>query len=123
MEKIEKHLWEIGHPYYCEETNYYMSPDTKDSWGSPLKYNSFKEYLEDFGGNIDIDLDRNFIFRWDWEKEGKKSTLKIFLMLQRKGTYRVITINNMRNKDEDEVKKHLKKSWERMKLTWEGISY
>jgi hypothetical protein len=51
------HLWEIDHPYYCAEGNYYKNGmhDVYDSWAS---------FYEDWGDN---DPDLNLVFRWDWK--------------------------------------------------------
>lgn len=54
------HLWEIHHPYYCAEGNYYKPlsecHDEYDSWAQ----------FYDERGTMDDDL--NLVFRWDWKR-------------------------------------------------------
>ena len=136
---MTKKLWEIEHPYYCTESYYYTRTPTK-GWGAPQKYSTFGEYLKEWE---DPDLDMNFVFRWDWQRltpekfedegfdevtdaslnsEGNFSELKLFLMMQRKGCKKIITIQKMEDSDNDAVIKHLLPKWENMKATWAGIS-
>jgi len=122
------HLWEINHPFYCEEEGYYYNSTQISGWGKPMNYNSFSAYLSEWS---DADLDMNFIFRWDWQDwrtdefhekgDEKRSELRLFLMMQRKGCKKVITIK-MQDSDEPAVIKHLKPYWKNMEKTWEGIS-
>lgn len=81
------HLWEIDHPYYAEEGNYYSSRDCHDEFES---WSDFKE-----SGVFDADRDMNLIYRWDWYKHDPADyelpdvmpegvTLKIYIMGQRK---------------------------------------
>lgn len=52
------HLWEIKHPYYCEEGNYYAN-------GNHLSYGSWSEFHAEWGS---LDQDYNAVFRWDWKR-------------------------------------------------------
>lgn len=134
----DKKLYEIKHPYYCEEGGYYYRTPSA-GWGAPMNYESFSAFLQDWQ---DADLDMNFIFRWDWQRytpeefkdehyedlqdsdkntDGNFSQLKLFYMLQRKGCKKVVTIK-MLDSDEIKAKEFLSKAWEHMKLTWEGVS-
>jgi hypothetical protein len=134
-------LYETAHPYYCEEGGYYYRiPD--EGWGAECHYNSIQEYLDDWSG---ADGDMNFIFRWDWEyftpeeykeeyhdnfdtnrrqanNQGDYSVITIFYMMQRKGCKKIIKIFGAEKEDEPALKKHLKKHWECMRKTWEGVS-
>ena len=115
------HLWEIDHPYYCNEGNYYA----RESVGS--EYKRWQDFLEE---NKDVDLDLNLIFRFDWVEEEDSYTgddnyrngiLKIFWMGQRKGLYRYSLVEVCRA-DESAIIEFLKIRWERLRLLWEPIS-
>lgn len=119
-----KHLWEINHPYYCCEQNYYCSLEQ-----TIAKYKSFAGYLDD---NEDENLDLNLIFRWDWDEvddDGepvkfngdiyhRNGKLSLFYMGQRRGLYRC-TIIDVCRADEESVKIFLRKRWEKIKELWE----
>jgi hypothetical protein len=85
------HLWEINHPYYCNEGNYFASESVES------EYDSWAGFFEEEG---DSDFDMNLVFRWDWRKAdpdeehwgNKTDVLLIFWMGQRKGLYRYSTI-------------------------------
>lgn len=142
------HLWDHSHPYYCEESGYYYNISAIDGWGAPLEYNSWTDFIND--GWHKADHDMNFLFRWDWymytkeqfaenygmehledtlrdepnafEPHGYMGELKLFLMMQRKGCKKVITIKNMQPEDEPSVRNYLADRWETMKKVWGGIS-
>lgn len=54
----EQRLWEINHPYYCNEGNYFER-------GMHEVYQSWADFYEDWGTN---DPDLNLVFRWDWKR-------------------------------------------------------
>lgn len=87
------HLWEINHPYYCEQGNYYV-PGTR--WHEVHNsYDSWAEFISEWG---DADPDRNLVVRWDWRRpdpsdyaDGEElppDTLEVFWVLQRKAVLR-----------------------------------
>lgn len=95
---MSKHLWEVGHPYYCNESNYY-APGNDQPFA---RYKSFADFMAEEG---DSDMDYNLLFRFDWteecyDEEGEErppfngdvnyrnGELKLFWMGQRKGLYR-----------------------------------
>ena len=51
------HLWEIKHPYYCNEGNYFARESCCTEYGS------WADFMEEGG---DSDFDMNLVFRWDW---------------------------------------------------------
>ena len=53
-----KHLWEVDHPFYCNEGNYYA-----DGCGSECA--SWADFIASMG---DADLDMNLLFRFDWKE-------------------------------------------------------
>ena len=126
MKITKKHLWEIKHPYYCEEHNYYQNLNEEQ-----VTFKSWKDFLEDFG---EADDDYNFLFRWDWiineDSEGNSAIsgdpnyrdgeLKLFFMGQRKGMYWSNSISVCQN-DEKEIIKYLKKRASYMKKLWEPL--
>lgn len=123
------HLWEIDHPYYCNDGNYFASGNDQPT----CHYKTFGEFIEAEG---DSDFDLNLIFRWDWQegedyglptvKEDqdvyyRNGRLCIYWMGQRKGLYRWTTIEVCRA-DESDIIKFLKPRWNHMRKLWEGIS-
>lgn len=81
MTTTEPHLWDIDHPYYCNEGNFYER-------GLHNHFASWDEFTETlfFSG----DRDQNLLFRWDWRKPGfhdweGEEYLLLFFVIQRKG--------------------------------------
>jgi len=124
---MNKRLWEIEHPYYCSESNYYAP-------GNDQPYQSYKSWGEFDQEYRDSDLDMNLVFRWDW-REGEEwelpefngdvnyrnGKLLIFFMGQRKGLYRWVDIEVCRA-DEPSVIEFLSVRWDHLKLMWEPFS-
>lgn len=91
---MSKHLWEVEHPYYCNESGYFHTQEKhKTIW----EFSSWAEYAAEMG---DSDLDYNLLFRWDWREGGdnedgssefngdvnyRNGRLYLFVMHQRKG--------------------------------------
>lgn len=115
------HLWDVEHPYYCNQGNYFAN-DCGQRFGSWGDFASAE-------GNADLDL--NLVFRWDWEVRGDSDSkrdphpddnyradkLLLFYMGQRKGLYRYAVIEVCRA-DEPAVKAWLAVRWEHMKKLW-----
>jgi hypothetical protein len=55
---MTKHLWEVKHPYYMSEGNYYARD-------CHTEFKSWGEFLSEWG---DADLDYNYVVRWDWRE-------------------------------------------------------
>ncbi len=121
---MDKHLWEIDHPYYCNESNYYARESVGDH---------HKTWADFFAEYADADLDMNLLFRFDWvEGEDhdlqpfngdvyyRNGILKIFWIGQRKGLCRYSTIEVCRA-DEEQVKDFLRPRWGHIVTLWEGI--
>lgn len=116
------HLWEVDHPYYCNQGNYYARGNEQPF----AKYSSWAAFTDEQG---ESDFDMNLVFRWDWrkadpdgEKWGNKTDeLQIFFMGQRKGLYRWVEIE-VSDTDEPAVKAWLSRRWDYLKLLWEGVS-
>lgn len=123
-----KRLWEIKHPYYCTEGQYFS---TQSNYQTITEFKSWHDFLEEWG---DADKDYNFLFRWDWDEldsETGENTfngdeyyrngrLKLFYMLQRKG-YHSCCIVDVCRADEPHVAKFLREHWEHMRVMWEPI--
>ena len=103
------HLWEVDHPYYCAEGNYYSNDCT-------FEHDSWADYLDEFG---DADKDYNLVFRWDWQydRQSDKHVLALFHMHQRKGRF-VAHIVSVKASDEDSVREYLTGYAEHMRLLW-----
>lgn len=138
---MSNHLWEVKHPYYCNETNYFASG--KDSRDTQFNYESFEDFLSEWG---DADPDMNLVFRWDWEEitqeaydelmeeeeeseltpftgddTVKSGHLKIFFFMQRKG-YFCYTCTLVSRSEEPIIKAYLKEKWDYYKKLWEPLS-
>lgn len=135
----KRKLWEIDHPFYVEEGNFYENHchNTYDSWSS---------FVND--GIPFIDEDLNFLYRWDWKKmdqsdyflddlvskESQKQVLKgygrvscvpdhllLFYILPRKPKTISFEIQ-VEKEDEPVIRDWLKTKWEYMKTMWEPLS-
>jgi len=138
------HLWEIDHPYYCSEGNFYKN-------GCHTRFGSWEEFASPttfgpagFGGNVlyDWDDDLNFLFRWDWKKAdpddyflspgddddetaafeeaAKADTLMLFFMAQRKGRNMSAEVA-VTEADEPAVRAWLETKAEYMRKVWEPL--
>ncbi len=123
-----KHLWEVDHPYYCNEGNYFARESCESL------YRSFADFLEAEGGG---DMDLNLLFRWDWtetvyDDEGdekpsfngdvnyRNGRLKLFWMGQRKGLYRWSIVDVCRA-DEPQVIEYLRPRFLHLVSLWSPL--
>ncbi|GGE18472.1 hypothetical protein GCM10011390_42070 [Aureimonas endophytica] len=118
------HLWEVHHPYYCNDGNYY-SNEAYHEW------KSWDEFFAEFG---DSDLDYNAIFRFDW-RDGedwgatdyngddyyRNGHLHIYWVGQRKGLFHVSVIDVCRA-DEPAVIAFLRPRFEYLMALWSPLS-
>lgn len=110
-----RHLWEVDHPYYCAEANWYSNE-------AYLRYDSWAYFIEDWG---DLDLDLNHVFRWDWHEPDEDNThgrLQIFVMLQRKGLFKPIDVFGVTPEDEPSVRAWLERHWDKIGEMWAPIA-
>ena len=126
-----EHLWEIDHPYYCSESNFF-------SRGYNIQYGSWESFVEAEGDN---DFDMNLVFRWDWkanefldvdtvetrrayaDRFGDRDhawTLHVFWMGQRKGIFRVTEVQVCKA-DEPAVREWLTLRARHMRVLWEPL--
>ena len=109
----------IEHPYYCSTSNYYSNEASEH-------YDTFEEFYENWH---DADIDMNLIFRFDviedrYDNDKPKGTYHayIFIMLQRKGIFKPITIDRFMPEDEPKAIELLRKHWKQIKKAWKPIS-
>ena len=108
------HLWEVKHPYYSADSNFYAPGMEHETWA---------DFIDAEG---DSDFDMNLLFRFDWikadadnEQDGDK--LFLFWMGQRKGLYRWSVID-IKDADEDAVRAWLKPRFDHLKKLWEPLT-
>lgn len=113
-------LKETNHNYQnCLMGNFY---DNKCTW----VLNSWNEFKNTHAGFIDqnkFDDTYNFVFRYDINKlDNGKYCLELCIMLQRKGIYTHLYINNIDKETlNTEVKEWLKDRYKYMKSLWNEI--
>jgi hypothetical protein len=121
------HLWEVDHPYYCSENNYFSSECHQE-------FDSWQDFIEEEG---DADLDMNLVFRFDWvPKEHEKleqeddegnpfqpdsDVLQVFFVGQRKGLFRSASVK-VNRQDEESVKEYLKPRLAHLMKMWEPLT-
>lgn len=129
-----KRLWEVKHPYYCSDSNYYVggAPQRIDTFGFHRDFQPFDHFEYDswdaFEEWKDSDMDYNLVFRWDWkiadpddydeDEEVPQEIFSIYVMMQRKGRFVILSFPAKRE-EEPEIREWLKPRWEHMKLLWE----
>ncbi len=118
-----KHLWEVDHPYYCSEGNFYSHEPYAwhDCW-------------DDFG-MVDSDPELNLLFRWDWtppteedcetiafseDESVKESTLQLFFVMQRKGIFCCREIKVARS-EEPKIRDWLQSRLPHLLALWEPL--
>ncbi|MEU0393869.1 hypothetical protein ABZ208_14000 [Streptomyces sp. NPDC006208] len=111
------HLWEIDHPYYANEGNYYKG-------GLHNLFASWDEFTT--STFFDGDRDLNLVYRWDWRKPGHHEhegaeTLLLFFMLQRKAICCSAEIP-VTEADEPRVRWFLQDCAQTMRQIWEPIA-
>jgi hypothetical protein len=123
-----KRLWEVDHPYYCSESNFFARDCSSH-------YDRWQDFVE---VSHDEDFDMNLIFRFDWippwingdsnnpiEWQGDENyrdcTLKLFYIGQRKGLFRSVTIDVCRA-DEPKVRAFLLKRLMHLQKLWEPFT-
>lgn len=115
---------ETNHSYYCSESNYYV--DGYNNFGRN-NYEDFKTFLNDWCLNDGtIDWDYNLCFRYDIHQKQTGETvdgfeLWLFFILQRKGIYRPVHIENITQDDMPVLETLLKSQWEYIKAQWSEI--
>lgn len=118
--KADRHLWEVDHPYYCNESNFYSNEC----------HASYKTWASFFESEGDSDPDMNLLFRFDW-REGedwgsgeytgddyyRNGLLQLFWVGQRKGLFRCTEIEVCRA-DEPAVREWLQSRFDYFLKLW-----
>jgi len=111
-------LWEVDHPYYPSQGNYFSNDCHTD-------YASWAEFMEEEG---DSDLDMNLVYRWDWQVPAPDDyipfdaplpaeTLDLFYVGQRKALHRSVSVE-VRREDEPAIREWLTVRAEHMRRVW-----
>lgn len=122
---MSKHLWEVKHPYYMSEGNYFSND-------CHTEFKSWAEFLDEFG---DSDQDYNWFVRWDWlegEDWGagayngddyyRHARFMLQLIGQRKAKLLSFEVAVCRA-DEPAILEFLKPRWEYMQTMWLPFSH
>lgn len=105
------HLWDVDHPYYCEESNFYKA-------GLVGEFASWQTFIDE----CEHDVDLNLLFRWDWTQfEDEGDTLRLHFMTQRKGAYRSAIVSVTKD-NERAVREYLAERWAHMMTLWAPLS-
>ena len=113
----DAHLWEIDHPYYCAEGNFFKN-------GQHATWESWKTFAEDTVF-VTGDRDLNLLFRWDWRKPGHHDWdggeyLLLFFVIQRKA-FNCSHEIPVTAEDEPAVRAFLGECAQAMRATWEPL--
>lgn len=92
----------ISHSYYCNNTNFY-SNDCFEI------YETFLDFLDEWGGTDTDTIDMNLIFRWDvcLDEEKGHYSMKIFRVKQRKGIFCCQHIDKVTDEDINSILEYL----------------
>jgi hypothetical protein len=103
----------IAHPYYSSENNFYSNDASEN-------YKTWTDFYEEYH---DEDIDRNLIFRWDITKKEDCGIycMKVFIINQRIGIYRPISIDHLDDKDAPQIREFLKQHLDRLIEMWKPI--
>lgn len=116
------HLWEVDHPYYAAEGNFYA----RDCHS---RYESWAEFTETtfYSG----DRDMNLLYRWDWLswqrhpdpdlRSDSPDVLMLFFILQRKAIACSTSIA-ITDEDEPAVREWLAECAKTVTAIWEPIT-
>lgn len=125
------HLWEVKHPYYMTEGNYYSNECTH-------VFETWQDFLDEWG---DADMDMNWFVRWDWmestpeeaeeneddsdlyngDDNRRHATFLLQCIGQRKANLQSCRISVCRN-DEAAILEYLRPRWEYMRQMWAPLS-
>lgn len=119
----DQHLWEIDHPYYCAEGNYFKA-------GQHAIFESWADFTETLFHSYDRDL--NLLFRWDWQSyrrspdpllqdDSADDELLLFFVLQRKACLCSVGIK-VTDADEPAVRKWLTGCAQTITTLWEPLN-
>ena len=114
MTELNKKLWEIEHPYYMCEGNYYKN-------GHHHEFESWESFIQEMG---DADLDYNRIHRWDFSTDDElgRNSVKFYYVMQRKAVLASYMVwIDLNDETERKIREFLKPHAEYNAKLWEGI--
>lgn len=124
LSPVAPHLWEVDHPYYASEGNYYAPPRECHT-----EFSSWRSFTQSTFHSGDRSL--NLLYRWDWTSPTRDPDedlrhegldyLSLFFILQRKAI--ACSVNVVVN-DEDEplVREWLAKCAKTVAAIWAPIN-
>jgi hypothetical protein len=104
----------ISHPYYSSDSNYY----SKDAAQTHETWQGFYE------GEKNLDIDLNLCFRFDvkHDEETGLYCAYVFIIQQRKGIYRPVTIYSVTEEDVPTMIEYLQRHYDKIKELWQPFS-
>ena len=110
------HLWDVDHPYYACEGNYFASDHH-------TRLTDWRDFTDTTFYNFD--RDQNLLYRWDWRKPGHHDwdgaeTLSLYFMLQRKAIACSVEMP-ISEADEPAVREFLQECAQHITAIWEPI--
>jgi hypothetical protein len=122
----ETRLWDVDHPYYCSESNFY-------SHDPFCRHDSWHDFAETMGKS---DGELNLLFRWDWkapraddgdgpiawigDENHRDSYLQLFFVMQREGIFACHEVSVCRA-DEPKIAEWLKGRLPYLLKLWEPL--
>lgn len=114
-----------NHSYYCSTARWDQRRD------EVAEFDCWEDFKDDWcpkGRTYDDDL--NHLFRFDFQYKYEDETddntgpmqLLLFFMLQRKGLFVPVTVNNITEADMPEITEFLQKRWKYLKGQWAEFS-
>ena len=102
----------VEHDYYCNGQNYYSNE-------ASASYKTVTDFLDALES---VDVDLNLCFRWDIrERDDNGYCAEVFLILQRKGLFRPISIEKISDDEVDRFVEYLKKHKAKLDSIWSPI--
>lgn len=114
-----------NHSYYCSTTRWDQHRDEM------AEFDCWEDFKDDWCPNgIVYDDDLIHLFRFDFQYKYEDETddntgpmqLLLFFMLQRKGLFVPVIVNNITEADMPEITEFLQKRWEYLKGQWAEFS-
>ena len=124
-----RRLWEVNHPYYCEEDHYFGTGSCAPG-ELTNRFRSWSEFLEGIGTS---DPDLNLVFRWDWEgtvaddyepgadPNYRDGILKVMWFAQRKGFHHCSYVE-VCQADEPAIREWLQNRCDHMAKLWAPLT-
>jgi len=102
------------HPYYSSDSNYY----------SNLPAQQCETWQEFYEGEKGLDIDLNLCFRFDVKQDEETGLYSayVFIIQQRKGIYRPVTIHSVTEDDVPTMIEYLQKHYNKMQELWQPFS-